>query len=114
MWNRLVLFWLLGSTALACSREPKGPVERGRATFVRSCSGCHGLDGKGSATVGPAFQAPPRDLTDPSFHGERTDEQLLFVLRNGKGNMPPFAALMNETQLRDVVAYVRSLATKPE
>lgn len=85
------------------------PAERGRATFVRICSGCHGMDGRGAPRVAWNAPAPPRDLTDPAFHAERSDEQLLFVLRNGKGAMPPFAAILEDAQLRDVIAYVRSL-----
>jgi mono/diheme cytochrome c family protein len=103
----LLLCWLFG-----CSRHPATPEERGRATFVRICSGCHGLEGKGGGSLGASFQTPPRDLTDHEFQAGTTDEQLLFVMRNGKGNMPPFAALLSEAQLRDVLAYVRTLSSR--
>lgn len=92
-----------------CSREPSSPAQRGRATFVRNCSACHGADGTGRLPPGVQMVAPPRDLTDPEFQAQRTDEELLFVLRNGKGAMPPFGVLLGEDQVRDVIAYVRTL-----
>ena len=53
--------------------------------------------------------APPRNLTDPEFQAQRTDEDLRLVLRNGKGAMPPFGVLLSEEQVRDVIAYIRTL-----
>lgn len=104
----LTLGW--STTGCQTARE-RSTVERGRAAFARICSSCHGFDGKGGARVG--FTVPPRDLTDPAFQASVTDEQLLFTLRNGKGQMPAFAALLPESEQLELVAYVRSLASKP-
>lgn len=93
----------------ACSREPASPSERGRSIFMRNCSGCHGVDGRGAGRGAPVVEPPPRNLTDPAFHAQRTDEQLVFVLRNGKGNMPPFGFILSDQQLQDVLAYLRTL-----
>jgi mono/diheme cytochrome c family protein len=111
--RRLLGSLLLSLLAIGCSRKPPGPAERGRATFVRICSGCHGMDGRGAQTIAFNAPTPPRNLTDPSFQAQRTDEQLLFALQNGKGNMPPFGALLEEAQLRDLVTYVRTLRAVP-
>lgn len=96
------------SAASGCqSPRERSTVERGRAAFGRICSGCHGFDGKGGTRAG--FTVPPRDLTDPAFHAGITDEQILFTLRNGKGQMPAFAALLPEEEQRELLAFVRSL-----
>jgi mono/diheme cytochrome c family protein len=90
-------------------------VERGRATFLRTCSGCHGVGGTGGVPT-PAFNqpaTPPRNLTDPEFQASHTDEQLMFVVKNGKGNMPAFGVLLTDEQMREVVAFVRTLG-KPK
>ncbi len=89
------------------SRVERTAVERGRAAFARICSSCHGFDGKGAARGG--FVVPPRDLTDPTFQANCTDDQILFTLRNGKGQMPAFAALLPESEQLELVAYIRSL-----
>lgn len=96
------------ASASGCqSPRQRSTVERGRAAFGRICSGCHGFDGKGGTRAG--FTVPPRDLTDPTFHAGITDEQILFTLRNGKGQMPAFAALLPDEEQRELLAFVRSL-----
>lgn len=105
--------WCLTACILAAlspgcqTRAERSSVERGRAAFARICSGCHGFDGKSGARTG--FAVPPRDLTDPEFHSSTTDEQLLFTLRNGKGQMPAFGALLPESEQLELVAFIRSL-----
>lgn len=108
--TRLALL-LMSLTFVGCqTAHERSTVERGRAAFGRICSGCHGFDGKGGTRAG--FAVPPRDLTDPTFHASITDEQILFTLRNGKGQMPAFAALLPESEQLELLAYVRSLASK--
>lgn len=96
----------LGAPGCQSPRQ-RSAVERGRAAFGRICSGCHGFDGKGGTRAG--FTVPPRDLTDPAFHAAITDEQILLTLRNGKGQMPAFAALLPDEEQRELLAFVRSL-----
>jgi len=102
----------VAATLLPSCQTPRerSAVQRGQAAFGRICSGCHGFDGKGGTRVG--FAVPPRDLTDPAFHSSVTDEDILFTLRNGKGQMPAFAALLPENEQLELVAYIRSLNGK--
>lgn len=98
----------LGTVALlGC--EGGTPLERGTRTFQRSCSPCHGADGrKGSATV-LGFNPPPRDLTDHEFHAQRSDEQLRRSIRLGKGQMPAFAAILDDDDISSVILFIRTL-----
>lgn len=85
------------------------PIERGTRTFQRSCSPCHGADGrKGSATV-QGFNPPPRDLTDHAFQAERSDDQLRRSIRMGKGQMPAFAAILDDSDISAVILFIRTL-----
>lgn len=53
---------------------------------------------------------PPRDLTKADFHAKVSDQELLTVIRVGKGQMPAFGGLMAEDDLRAVISYIRTLA----
>jgi len=55
------------------------------------CAVCHGMLGRGDGPNGPMVKAP--DLTEKSFLGSRTDDQLAAVIRGGKGKMPAFPQL---------------------
>jgi mono/diheme cytochrome c family protein len=52
---------------------------------------------------------PPRDLTNPEFHAQVTDEQLRRVIRVGKNQMPAFGGLMGDEDLTNVIAFIRTL-----
>ena len=40
----------------------------------------------------------------------RTDEQLLEVIRNGKGGMPAWGKILSDEEIHAVLKHVRSLA----
>jgi mono/diheme cytochrome c family protein len=96
------------------SGEPErvGPAEagggdpaRGKAVYEASCVSCHGPDGAGRTPMGQMMRAG--NLTDAAVHARLSDGQMAAVVKNGKGRMPSFD--LADEQLRDVVAYVRSL-----
>ena len=103
----MVVLELSALCQLACEPPDPTPVGRGRRVFQRTCSGCHGPDGRGVMRLGLA--KPPRDLTDAQFHAQVTDEQLRSVIRTGKGQMPAFGGLMGDEDLSNVIAFIRTL-----
>ena len=52
--------------ALAAAQQPPLPGEMGQIGqpyFMRYCSACHGVEGRGDGPVAPLLQPPPADLT---------------------------------------------------
>ena len=43
---------------------------------------------------------------------KKTDEELASQIRNGKGPMPGFKARLKESEVSELVAYIRALARK--
>jgi mono/diheme cytochrome c family protein len=92
---------------VACNRGT--PLERGARIFQRTCSPCHGADGrKGSAAV-QGFNPPPRDLTDHDFQSQRSDDQLRRSIRLGKGQMPAFGGILDDDDVSSVLVFIRTL-----
>jgi cytochrome c oxidase cbb3-type subunit 3 len=82
---------------------------QGKPLFESLCVGCHGKDGKGNAQVG----AP--DLTDDYWLYGDSSEALHKTIADGRhGSMPAHRALLGETRVRLVAAYVWSLSHKPK
>lgn len=81
-------------------------ASKGRTIFVKYCSGCHGIQGQGDGyrLLGP----DPANLVSPSTQ-ERSDEDLLFTIHQGKPNMPAWKYRLSPQDSRDVLAYIRSL-----
>lgn len=93
-----------------------GDVERGAVVFRKSCALCHGPEGKGDGRI--KSEPPPRDLTDPKALKTATDWELYQVIAEGgqvlglAPKMLPWKDMLDERELRDVAAYVRSLAPR--
>ena len=78
------------------------------ATYKAKCAACHGPDGKGSA-MGQKMGV--RDFSSADVQKE-TDAQLTEIVTKGKGKMPGYDGKLKDSEIKDLVAYVRSLGKK--
>jgi cytochrome c6 len=73
----------------------------GRTIYETYCIACHGEAGR------------PIDPTITNFaNGDRLfqmDSQLLESIRTGNQTMPAFRGLLSDQEIRDVIAYLRTL-----
>ena len=63
----VVVGFVLLRVSLAAERHPLTPggetVRVGQHYFVRYCSACHGMEGRGDGPAAVALRTPPADLT---------------------------------------------------
>jgi len=78
-------------------------------TFNQNCAPCHGKDGSANTPAGKSTKA--KDLRSAEVQ-KKTDEELANQIRNGKGPMPGFKARLKESEVGELVAYIRALAQK--
>lgn len=71
----------------------------------RNCVSCHGQIGRGDGPQGAMVKA--RDLTDPEWQRSVTDDQIVAVIRQGKGSMPAFP--LPENTVEGLVRLIRLL-----
>jgi len=95
-------------SVLAASNSPVRAQE-GAATFKTKCAACHGADGKGETAIGKANKV--RDLESPEVQ-KQTDAELTSIIETGKGKMPGYAKSLKPEQVKELVAYIRSVAKK--
>ena len=72
------------------------------ATYKAKCAMCHGADGKGG-------KMGTRDFGSADVKAE-TDAQLTDIITKGKGKMPAYDGKLKDTEIKDLVTYIRSLA----
>jgi mono/diheme cytochrome c family protein len=87
-------------------------IAQGKKWYGYDCAMCHGKDGDGKGDVAEDMKLKVRDFTNPATLKERTDGELFYVIKTGKGDMPPEGSRMKPDGLWDLVNYVRSLAKK--
>jgi mono/diheme cytochrome c family protein len=86
-------------------------ISAGKRVYTRMCSRCHGPAGKGD---GSAASAPVPDLTDGQWDFGGTDGEIFSVVHDGvSADMDGYAARLSDTDIWNVVNYVRNAAAKP-
>lgn len=77
-------------------------VERGKRLFASNCAVCHGPEGAGGRGA---------NLAQPTLRRAPDDSSLFFVIRQGipGTEMPPGWGVLDEHEMWQVAAYVRSL-----
>jgi cytochrome c5 len=81
-------------------------AQNAAATYKAKCSGCHGADGKGNTAPGKALGAHDFGSDDVTT---KSDADLVIVVTAGKNKMPAYGKSLKETDIKDLVAYVREL-----
>ena len=96
-------------------------LARGQAVYARHCLECHGEAGRGKVLDWRIRDAdghfPPPPLDDSAHAWHHPTAVLLEVIREGspagQGKMPAWKDKLTEQEMRDVVAYIKSLWSEP-
>src|SRR5262245_27164649 len=93
------------SSAVGASSAPTPDQARGKRLFEGQCARCHGIQGGGGTGA---------NLRRPKLRHAADDKSLFNLIRNGiPGAGMPGTFAMTDNEVRDVVAYVRSLGRIP-
>jgi cytochrome c6 len=109
-WNGIIRMAIAGATlmGLAFGSLP-AKAQDAAATYKTKCAACHGADGKGETTIGKTNKI--RDLGSAEVQ-QQSDADLTAIIANGKSKMPAYGKSLKPDQMKDLVAYIRSLAKK--
>ena len=76
----------------------------GAALWGQSCASCHGKDGSGNTAMGKKLGV--KDYTKEQGF---SDAEAANVIKNGKGKMKAYKDKLSDTDVRALVAWLRSL-----
>lgn len=88
----------------------------GKKLYASYCSSCHGDQGKGDGVAARSLPVKPKNHTDSASINQLSDQFLIDVISKGgaavgkSSFMPGWGASLNDKQIRDLVAYIRTLA----
>jgi cytochrome c len=83
-------------------------VARGKEIFEKKCALCHYADSD-AKKIGPGLKGLAKRGTFTVKDGKVTDESLKEWIENGDTQMPPFKDVLEPAQIKDVIAYVKTL-----
>jgi mono/diheme cytochrome c family protein len=85
-----------------------GSATKGKEVFDKKCGVCHYADSD-AKKIGPGLKGLGKRGTFTVNNNKVTDESLKTWIENGDNLMPPFKDVLDPAQIKDVVAYVKSL-----
>jgi cytochrome c len=87
----------------------KGSATKGKDVFAEKCSMCHNADSD-QKKIGPGLKGlSKRGTFSVKPDVKVTDANLKNWIENGDSLMPPFKDVLDEQQIKDVIAYVKTL-----
>lgn len=127
VWKLLLLVTVVGiagGVVIILWRAGPASAQRGEALYAEHCAACHGADLEGapdwkSRLPSGRLPAPPHDATGHTWH--HGDALLLRIVKEGtaavigngyESDMPGFEGVLDDGEIRDVLAYIKS--TWPE
>jgi mono/diheme cytochrome c family protein len=111
--------WLIVSLTITLvsmkSSWAQSPGE-GKKLYLTYCSSCHGEQGRGDGPAARSLPVKPADHTDGKVMNQFSDNFLREIISKGgtavgkSPMMPGWGSQLKDQQLRDLVAYLRSIA----
>jgi mono/diheme cytochrome c family protein len=86
----------------------KGSATKGKEVFDQKCGLCHFADSD-AKKIGPGLKGISKRGTFTVNNNKVTDDNLKTWIENGDSLMPPFKDVLEEQQIRDIIAYVKTL-----
>lgn len=87
---------LLFASSFAFAGDPFA----GASLYTEYCSSCHGADGRGELAGTPTFRGGKLMM--------KTDSDIKSIIKSGKDMMPGFVGVLNDREIEDVIAYIRT------
>ena len=99
--SRYVAAVLMAVAFVAAAPGNAADASKGGQIYAMHCIGCHGRSGV-SVMPGAPNLARGEGMMQP-------DVILLALIRTGKNAMPGYAGILKDTDILDVIAYLRTL-----
>lgn len=99
--------WLLAlSFAVLVLAQTSAFAQSGADTYKSKCAMCHGADGLAETPAGKAMKTP--SFKSPEAV-KASESEMIEETKNGKAKMPSYKDKLTDAQIKDVVAYIRTL-----
>jgi mono/diheme cytochrome c family protein len=83
-------------------------TKAGLVLYTKNCASCHGKAGLGDGVKARAIKTFPGDFSKADFQGQ-TDGEIFYKTKNGRGDMPKYDGKITDTEIWNIVNYLRTL-----
>lgn len=86
-------------------------MAKAKKTYAIDCAMCHGESGDGKGDMAEDIKNVT-DFTKPDAMKDHSDGELFYIIRKGKGDMPPEGDRAKDEDVWSLVNYIRAFAKK--
>lgn len=90
--------------------SPEG-MAKAKKLYGLDCAMCHGENGDGKGDMAADLKHVT-DFTNPDALKSRTDGELFYIIRKGKGDMPLEGDRAKDDDVWNLIHYIREMAKK--
>jgi len=96
-----------------------GDATAGGTAYAIYCASCHGATGDANTPIADALDPRPTPHANGEYMNTLSDDYLFRIIKGGGTAvgkapiMPPWGGSLSDAQIRDVMAFVRTLAKPP-
>lgn len=101
---------ILGSSTVLNAGGESGSTADIEKVYVAKCAVCHAKDGSGDTPQGKKLEM--RDLRSAEVQKMSDEEMYLMTAKGKEKRMPAYEKKLTETQIKELVWYVRQMAKK--
>ena len=87
-------------------------LAQAKKTYGYDCAMCHGEDGDGKGDLAQDMKLKLHDYRNPGSLKDVSDGEMFYMIKNGKGDMPPEGERAKPEEIWNLVNYIRSLSKK--
>jgi mono/diheme cytochrome c family protein len=104
------LFFVFIPQVLMIGVSKGADIENGKNIYGKKCVFCHGQGGKGDGPVAASLPTKPGSFADKEKMSQWSDAKLKEMILDGKTPMPSFKGKLSDTDIDDIIAYIRTFA----
>lgn len=82
-------------------------MKEGMTLYRKHCEYCHGRYGQGDGGKSRALKTSPKDLSAAKFQNLTPGEQF-YSSKTGRGEMPDYTRKLTDTEVWQIVIYMKS------
>lgn len=82
-------------------------ISEGMQLYAELCARCHGDQGLGDGPDGKVLSVKPTNLK--AMAGRHPDGDFAWKIKNGRGEMPAWEAVLEDEDVWHIVNYIKSL-----
>lgn len=112
----VLTFGVLAAFVFLASDASGADPAAGKQKYQQFCSSCHGAEGKGNGPAAASLNPKPRDHSNKKYMKTMSDQDIFKITKMGGAavgkspTMPPWGGALSDDDIRNVVAFIRTLA----